>query len=63
MNKSGQFMQSKQSQGFTPPHTSELSTFLLYSQLCAKYTCLMYAKTLIPDSLDLLKVSFSLCTD
>ena len=56
-------MQSKQRQGFTPPHTSELSTFLLYSQLCAKYTCLMYAKTLIPDSLDLLKVSFSLCTD
>ena len=48
-------MQSKQRQGFpattTSPPTSELSTFLLYSQLCAKYTSPTYAKTLIPDAL------------
>ena len=61
-------MQSKQRQGFpattTSPPTSELSTFLLYSQLCAKYTSPTYAKTLIPDALqDLLKISFSLYTD
>lgn len=57
-------MQSKQRRGSSPHPTSELSTFLLYSQLCAKYTSLTYAKTLIPDALeDLLKVSFSLYTD
>ena len=57
-------MQSKKRQGFPPNLTSELSTFLLYSQLCAKYTSPTHAKTLIPDALeDLLKVSFSLYTD
>lgn len=57
-------MQSKKRQGFPPTLTSELSTFLLYSQLCAKYTSPTHAKTLIPDALeDLLKVSFSLYTD